>query len=187
MTDTGTLPHVVALSAADFTATVPALGDLLVDTVGSGASVGFLASLDPGAARAWWTARRPAVADGSLRVWVAYDAAGLAGTVSLAASPMPNGAHRGEIVKLMVHPRARGRGLARALLATAEAAAALAGMSLLLLDTETDSPAEHLYRSAGWTRYGTVEDYAADPYGVLRSCSFYSKRLDPGGGAGTGR
>jgi hypothetical protein len=34
---------------------------------------------------------------------------------------------------------------------------------LLHLDTETDSPAEHLYRSADRTRAGTIHDYAASP------------------------
>ena len=101
------------------------------------------------------------------------------GTVSLALESRPNGRHRAEVVKLMVHPSARGRGLARALLATAEAAAAAAGADLLLLDTETDSSAEHLYRSAGWTRYGVVPGYAADPHGTLRDCSFFYKRPAP--------
>jgi ribosomal protein S18 acetylase RimI-like enzyme len=117
------------------------------------------------------------VADGSLTVWVAHGPDGITGTVSLALERKPNGRHRAEIVKLMVHREARGQGLARALLTTAEQAAARAGATLLLLDTETDSAAERLYRTAGWTRYGIVPDYAADPDGSLQDCSFYYKRL----------
>jgi hypothetical protein len=45
------------------------------------------------------------------------------------------------------------------------------------LDTETGSVAEDLYLTAGWTRYGIVPDYAADPAGVPRDCSFFYKRL----------
>lgn len=52
-----------------------------------------------------------------------------------------------------------------------------AGAALLMLDTETGSAAEHLYRSANWTRYGVVRDYAVGPSGVLRDSSFFCKHL----------
>jgi GNAT superfamily N-acetyltransferase len=99
------------------------------------------------------------------------------GTVSLAFAAKPNSRHRAELVKLMVRREARGQGLGRGLLATAETAAVAAGVTLLHLDTETGSPAEHLYRSAGWTPAGTVPDYAATPEGVLRPTTIYYKRL----------
>ncbi|MFE9395688.1 GNAT family N-acetyltransferase [Streptomyces flavidovirens] len=167
------------LSADEFRDSVKDLADLLADTVDGNASVGFLAPFGPDAAAAWWSAQQPAVDDGSLAVWVARGPRGIAGTFSLARSPKPNSRHRAELVKLMVHREARGQGLGRTLLATAEQAAARAGATLLLLDTETDSPAEHLYRAAGWTRYGIVPDYAGDPSGTLKDCSFYFKRLTP--------
>nr|BFE79064.1 hypothetical protein GCM10020093_016650 [Planobispora longispora] len=117
---------------------------------------------------------------GSLAVWVCRDTGGISATISLVLTGKPNGRHRAEIVKLMVHPGARGRGLARRLLATAEAAAAEAGIALLLLDTETGSAAEHLYLAEGWTRYGIVPAYAASPDGPLKDCSFFYKRLASG-------
>ncbi|MFJ4620930.1 GNAT family N-acetyltransferase [Streptomyces sp. NPDC088812] len=156
------------------------LADLLVDTVDGGASVGFLAPLDRAEAVAWWAARAAGVAAGRLAVWTAQDAGRVVGTVSLALPDKPNSRHRAEIVKLMVHRDARGRGLGRALLATAEEAAAAAGVTLLHLDTETDSPAERLYRTAGWTRAGVIPDYAAGPAGVLRPTSLYYKRVAAG-------
>ncbi|WP_455354842.1 GNAT family N-acetyltransferase [Streptomyces sp. SYSU K217416] len=172
---------VTRLSAAGFRGSVKNLADLLTDAVDSGASLGFLsppdAPFDQDAAAAWWLGLLPAVADGSLTVWVADGPDGIAGTVSLALNPKPNGRHRAEIVKLMVHRDARGRGLARALLAAAEEAAVHAGVTLLMLDTETGSAADHLYGATGWTRYGIVPDYAADPAGALQDCSFYYKRL----------
>ncbi|AGS72999.1 acetyltransferase [Streptomyces collinus Tu 365] len=153
---------------------------LLADTVAGGASVGFLAPLTPAAADAWWRERADAVAAGRLQVWVAEDGAGRpAGTVGLAMPDKPNSRHRAELVKLMVHRRARGAGLGRLLLATAEQAAAAAGLTLLHLDTETGSPAERLYRSAGWTRAGTIPDYAANPAGELCPTTLYYKRLAP--------
>jgi GNAT superfamily N-acetyltransferase len=117
------------------------------------------------------------VTAGSLAVWLATDHVGAAGTISLSFEAKDNGRHRAAIGKLMVRRDARGNGLARELLATAEQAAVRTGATLLLLDTETGSGAEHLYLRAGWTRYGIVPDYAADPAGVLRDCSFFYKAL----------
>ncbi|MFF7104391.1 GNAT family N-acetyltransferase [Streptomyces nigra] len=153
------------------------LAALLVDTVAGGASVGFLASLDLAAARTWWTGRTDAVAAGDLAVWVARDGEYVVGTIGLAFAGKPNSRHRAEVVKLMVHRRARGRGLGRTLLTTAETAAADAGITLLHLDTETGSPAERLYGSAGWTRAGVIPDYATTPHGEPRPTTLYYKRL----------
>lgn len=154
------------------------LGDLLADTVAGGASVGFLAPLDRAEAAAWWLRRSEQVAAGRLAVWAALDGADrVTGTVGLDLPDKPNSRHRAELVKLMVHRSARGQGLGRRLLATAEGAAASAGITLLHLDTETGSSAEHLYRTAGWTRVGTIPDYAADPDGALRPTTLYYKRL----------
>ncbi|MEV5437034.1 GNAT family N-acetyltransferase [Streptomyces sp. NPDC052682] len=153
------------------------LAALLADTVDGGASVGFLAPLGRPQAVAWWRGRAAAVAAGQLAVWAAYGEGRVLGTVSLVFPDKPNSRHRAELVKLMVHRDARGQGLGRALLATAEQAAAAAGITLLHLDTETDSPAEHLYRSAGWMPIGSIPDYAADPGGVLRPTTIYYKRL----------
>ncbi|MBC9724230.1 GNAT family N-acetyltransferase [Streptomyces sp. TRM68367] len=153
------------------------LADLLTDTVDGGAAVGFLAPLDPAEAAAWWRGRAEAVAAGRLAVWVARERDRVRGTVSLALPDKPNSRHRAELVKLMVHRDARGRGLGRRMLAAVEQAALAAGITLLHLDTETDSPAEHLYRSAGWTPIGAIPDYAADPAGVLKPTTIYYKQL----------
>jgi ribosomal protein S18 acetylase RimI-like enzyme len=168
------------LDAAGLERSVGQLAELLADTVAGGASVGFLAPLDPARAAAWWRERAGAVAAGRLAVWAARAGERVVGTVSLALPDKPNSLHRAELVKLMVHRQARGQGLGRALLATAEQAAAAAGITLLHLDTETGSPAERLYRSAGWTRAGVIPDYAADPGGVLRPTTLYYKQVGAG-------
>ncbi|MFD7408475.1 GNAT family N-acetyltransferase [Streptomyces sp. NPDC059866] len=165
------------LDAAQLTDCVEQLAGLMVDTVDGGASIGFLGPLDHAVAIAWWKERAAGVAAGQFAVWVAQDGGRTLGTVSLAFPDKPNSSHRAELVKLMVHREARGRGLGRSLLSTAEEAAVDAGITLLHLDTETDSPAEHLYTSAGWTRAGVIPDYAADPYGVLRPTTLYFKHV----------
>ncbi|MEV5321527.1 GNAT family N-acetyltransferase [Streptomyces sp. NPDC052687] len=171
---------VTRLGSADIRAHAEGLAALLADTVAGGASVGFLAPMDTADALAWWHERAAAVACGQAAVWAAADGDRVLGTVSLAFPDKPNSRHRAEVVKLMVHRDVRGRGLGRTLLTTAEAAAAAAGITLLHLDTETGSPAEHLYRSAGWTRVGVIPDYAADPAGALRGTTIYYKHLGAG-------
>ena len=167
------------LDADGFADAMPGLAELLVDGVDSGASLGFLAPFSQDAAARWWRSLVPAVGDGSLVVWTsrAMSDDRLDGTISLALEPKPNSAFRASVIKLIVHRRARGRGLGRRLLATAEEAAAAMGRTLLMLDTETDSDADFLYRGTGWTRYGIVPGYAADPAGTPRDCSFYYKQV----------
>jgi len=171
----------IRLDAGQVPLYVEELADLMVDTVDGGASIGFLAPLDRAAALAWWKERAAGVAAGHLALWIARGDDRTLGTVSLVLPDKPNSRHRAELVKLMVHRDARGRGLGRGLLATAEQAAADAGITLLHLDTETDSPAERLYASAGWTRVGVIPDYAADPGGVLRGTTLYYKHLEAAG------
>ncbi|MFB8777662.1 GNAT family N-acetyltransferase [Streptomyces broussonetiae] len=172
--------RVTRLDERELPAVLDELAELLTDTVDGGASVGFVPPFDRARAAAWWRERAAEIAAGRLAVWVVRRApAGpVLGTVSLAFPDKPNSRHRAELVKLMVHRTARGQGLARGLLTVAESAAAAAGITLLHLDTETGSPAERLYGSAGWTRLGAIPDYAANPAGELRPTTIYYKRLD---------
>ncbi|MFI5773075.1 GNAT family N-acetyltransferase [Streptomyces sp. NPDC051658] len=153
------------------------LAALLVETVNGGSSVGFLAPLDREVAAAWWRERAGAVDAGLLQVWIARDAERVAGTIGLVRAQLPNARHRADVAKLMVRPSARGRGLGRSLLDAVERSAAGAGVTLLVLDTETGSPAERLYRSAGWTECGSIPDYAGDPAGVLKPTTLYYKAI----------
>ncbi|MFE7182598.1 GNAT family N-acetyltransferase [Streptomyces erythrochromogenes] len=155
------------------------LAALLHAVVSGGSSLGFLEGLDHAAAAAWWDSLLPAVEDGSLALWVSRTGAEgpIDGTVSWYRETKPNGRHRAELRKLMVHPAARGRGTARALLAHAETEAVRAGVLLLFLDTETGSGAERVYRSAGWTEAGTIPDYASDPAGRLHPTTLFYKQL----------
>ena len=168
---------IARLSAEDLVAASGGFADLLVDAVDGGASLGFLAPLAPADAAAWWESLAPAVDAGHLGVWAAREGGRVVGTVGLRPELKANGRHRAEVVKLLVHRDARGRGVARRLLAAAESAAADAGMSLLVLDTQTGSAAERLYRAAGWTRAGIVPGYASDPAGVLHPTTIYFKAL----------
>ncbi|MFB7269986.1 GNAT family N-acetyltransferase [Streptomyces sp. NPDC056244] len=159
----------------------------MLDVVAGGASIGFFHPLERAAAVRWWRGQVSAVREGRLAVRGVRDGGRIVGTVGLAFADKPNARHRAEIVKLMVHRDARGRGLGRALLTAAEEAAAEAGVTLLLLDTETGSPAETLYRSSGWTEIGVVPGHAADPGGTLRPTTFFYKHLGTGHGTALGK
>ena len=144
-------------------ADVDGLAALLVDAVEDGASVGFLLPLSRADAAAWW---REVLPDPLTETWVARDDDGtVVGCVRLTRAWKPNSRHRGEISKLLVASRARRQGLATRLMDTAESAAWARGLRLLLLDTETDSPAQPFYSARGWTVVGVIEDYASTPYG----------------------
>ncbi|MFJ3216842.1 GNAT family N-acetyltransferase [Kitasatospora sp. NPDC086801] len=167
------------VTAEDLDGAAEELAGLLVATVHGGGSLGFLAPLGHDEAVAWWRALAPEVAAGRLLLWtVRAEADGrLAGTIQLRPAVPANGRHRGDVAKLMVHPADRGQRLAGRLLAALEKRAAELGLRLLVLDTETGSPAERLYEAAEWTRVGSVPDYATDPAGVAHPTTIFFKAL----------
>ncbi|GAA2819478.1 GNAT family N-acetyltransferase [Kitasatospora sp. CM 4170] len=176
------------LTADELEGAAGQLAALLLETVGAGASLGFLSSLDAEGAAGWWRALVPDVAAGRLLLWTARAEADgrIAGTVQLRPAVPANGRHRGEVAKLMVHPADRGQRLAGRLLTTLEAGASERGIRLLVLDTETGSPAERMYEAAGWTRVGTVPDFATDPAGVSHPTTVFFKQLTAASGAPDG-
>jgi GNAT superfamily N-acetyltransferase len=180
------MTEIVPVSGPELVTYADELAALVVEAVEGGASVGFLAPLDRAAAAIWWRERAAAVEAGSHRVWIARDDERVAGTIGLVKALLPNARHRAEVAKLIVRPSARGRGVGRALLAAVEEWAAAEGLTLLVLDTETESIAERLYRSAGWTPCGSIPRYAADPSGVLKATTFYYKALGRPGASGQG-
>ena len=147
-------------------ADIAQLADTLVACVAAGASIGWgqAPSLDARSSfgRASQPAPRAANACGGGRA-----PRPLRGQRHLVLAQPENGALRAEVVKLMVHPEARRLGLAQALMGAAEAEASRLGKRLLVLDTNTDSPAESLYIQRGWQRCGVMPDYAIQADGRL--------------------
>lgn len=158
--------------------TLAALCALLTDVVHGGASVNFLAPLDPEIAAGYWESVFAQLGPG-LVLWVAEEDGETVGSVQLALCWKPNGVHRAEVMKLIVSSRHRGRGIASRLMAELETFARAGGRTLLHLDTEAGSPAEIFYQRLGWTRIGEIPDYAASTDGVLMPSAFYYKRLTP--------
>ncbi|ADZ71853.1 GNAT family N-acetyltransferase [Polymorphum gilvum] len=151
------------LTADALEASVDDLGTLLHACVLAGASVGFVLPFPPEAAAAFWRTKvLPGVARGGTVLLVAREAGRLVGTVQLDADTPANQPHRAEVRKLLVHPDARRRGLARTLMAAIEAEARALGRSLLTLDTRTGDAAEPLYASMGYSTAGVIPGYCLD-------------------------
>jgi GNAT superfamily N-acetyltransferase len=168
------------LSPADVRSWAPELGEILAACVNGGASVNFVVPFDGSDGEAWWRRRMlPGIEAGTAVLFAAFVDGRPVGTVALDTDTPPNQRHRGDVKKLLVHPDARGRGIARALMATVEAEATRRGRWLLTLDTVAGSPAERLYTTLGWSRAGSIPDYSADALGRDRfdATVLFYKRL----------
>jgi ribosomal protein S18 acetylase RimI-like enzyme len=141
------------------------LAGVLHDCVEGGASISFMWPFDLEQARSYWSGIANALQENRLRLYAAFHAGTPAGTVQLWLDGPCNQKHRGDIRKLLVSRSFRRLGVARALMRHAEAQARERGLSLLTLDTVTESPAEHLYTSLGWQRVGVIPNYAKWPDG----------------------
>lgn len=152
------------------------LAEVLVDCVSSGASVSFMAPFDVEQAMQWWQQTFDKLPDRAI-VLVARDERGIAGTVHVQPAWAPNQPHRGDVAKLLVHRRARGKGIGAELMRAIDSHARDAGFTLLTLDTVRGDAAERLYEREGWTRVGVIPDYALFPDGRLCDTVVFYKKL----------
>jgi GNAT superfamily N-acetyltransferase len=154
------------------------LSDVLIDCVEGGASVSFMLPMTRAKADGFWQSTFASVARGERLVLVAEDATGMiVGTVQVVLNQPENQPHRGDIAKMLVHRRARRRGVGAALLAAAERSALGAGKTLLVLDTVTGSDAERMYARQGWQCCGEIPNYALWPDGRPCATTIYFKFL----------
>ncbi len=168
---------IAVLEPARLSAALPALVDILRDAVDGGASVNFLPPFGRAAAEAYWEkAIAQAMAGERLILGGSVDGA-LLGTVQLAFAPQPNQPHRADVQKLLVHRRARRRGLGAALMAAVETEAARRGRRLLTLDTRQGDAGEALYRRFGYVELGVIPRYAVDGRGGSDACVFFWKEI----------
>jgi len=150
------------------------LARLLIDVVEDGASIGFLPPLQAEEATHYWRG----VLAPDVKLWVAYKGEEPVGTVQLHLCMKENGKHRAEIAKLMVHPSARRKGLAKRLMLEAETSAREEGRTLLILDTREGDPSNLLYRSLGYVEAGRIPRFARSANGELDGTVIYYKELD---------
>jgi len=153
-----------------------ALADVLVDCVEGGASVSFMLPLTRDKALAFWRKVADGAARGERVLLVAEDADGIVGTVQVILEQPENQPHRADVAKMLVHRRARRRGVGEALMRAAESEAAREGKTLLVLDTADDTAAR-LYTRVGWQRAGTIPRYALLPAGGECATTYFYRSL----------
>jgi GNAT superfamily N-acetyltransferase len=162
-------------------AQIGGLAEVLMDCVEGGASVSFMHPLTRERAAAFWRQVAQGVASGERALLVAEDSIGICGTVQLLLDQPENQPHRADVAKMLVHRRARRRGLGAALMRAAENTALECGRTLLVLDTVTGADAERLYAGLGWQRVGEIPGYALLPRGGLISTTVFYRNLGPAG------
>lgn len=158
-------------------AAIEALADVLIDCVEGGASVSFMLPLTRDRALGFWRRVAAAVAAGARVVLLAEDDRGLCGTVQLILDLPENQPHRADVAKMLVHRRARRRGVGEALMRAAESEARARERTLLVLDTVTGGDAARLYERLGWIRAGDIPRFALFPGGGHCGTTYYYRDL----------
>jgi acetyltransferase len=148
------------LTAPALEALRPQLAGLLLDALAHGAAMGFPAALSAHDADGYWRGVQAGLLDGSRMLLAAAHDGTLAGVVQLELYRRPSGCDGAELQTMMVHSRARRRGIGGVLLRAAEAETRALGRTLLFLDTEAGSAAEALYHGFGYTRVEAPVDDA---------------------------
>jgi GNAT superfamily N-acetyltransferase len=171
------MAHAVRRLSAVTDAQIQGLAELLIDCVAGGASVSFMHPLSMTKALDFWRQVAAGVAQGERALLVAEDARGTVGTVQLVFGQPENQPHRADLSKMLVHRRARRRGLGAALLQEAESVARHCGKTLLVLDTASGD-AERLYARLGWQRCGVIPGYALLPRGGYCDTTYFYRALD---------
>jgi ribosomal protein S18 acetylase RimI-like enzyme len=156
------------------------LAEVLTSCVADGASLGFHPPLAVDAARNWWAG----VPRDGVILLVAERDGRILGTVQLQPAESENGAHRGEVAKLLVHPQWRRQGIARALMVALEEEARAAGKTLLVLDTREGDPSNDLYRALDYREAGRIPGWARDASGTVSATVFWYKPLASPSGIG---
>ncbi len=164
-----TIREVASLSNRE----IAELAAILVAVVAQGASVGFLPPLEMAVAEEYW---RTALERGTILLVAERDGR-IVGTAQLALALRPNGRHRAEVNKVLVHPAFQRQGIGRALMEAIEAIARREGRTLLHLDTREGDPSNRLYQSLGYTEAGRIPSWARSADGTLQATVFYFKLL----------
>jgi GNAT superfamily N-acetyltransferase len=167
-----TVRRISNLTEAD----IAGLAEVLVDVVEGGASVSFMHPFTRDKAIEFWRGVAEGVAAGQRAVVVAEDERGICGTAQLILALPENQPHRADLAKMLVHRRARRRGIGAAVLRAAEDVARELGKTLLVLDTASGD-AERLYARQGWIKVGVIPDYALMPDGAFCDTIVYYRRL----------
>lgn len=166
------------LDETTVTDALPSLEAVLSDAVESGASIGFMLPLDRSEIAEYWAGiAQMVISKKKYLLVVLNDQSEIVGTAQLEPAGKSNGRHRAEVQKVIVLARCRQQGIGKLLMHEVDRYAATIGRTLLLLDTRANDSGEKLYASVGWTKFGTVPQYAYSPDGSMEGTTFWYKTL----------
>jgi len=149
----------------EFPSLVPALVDLLVDTVDDRAPLGFIPPVVPAAAWKYWIGLGPELAAASRLLVGVFRDGWVAGSAQLSLPSLPNARHRADVQKVFVARTLRGRGVGAALMTALHASARERGRSLLLLNARRNV-ADRFYKPLGYKEVGVIPGYSLGSNGV---------------------
>jgi len=173
-----TTPLIRTLSGDELSLRSDELCGLLENCVAGGASVSFMHPLARAKSLLFWSGVAESVTRGERIVLVAEEATGtIVGSVQIVLDQPENQPHRADVSKLLVHERARRKGVARRLMRALENEARTHGKNVLVLDTATGSGAETFYLQCDWQRVGEIPRYALMPDGNVTGTTFFYKHL----------
>ncbi len=151
---------------------------LLMDSVNSGASVGFIPPLSEEAADRYWTTVKSELENGSKDLMILKNEAGrVIAAVQLAYPAKANASHRAEVQKLFVHSQYRRKGYGLKLMTALEKVADTKNKILLVLDTRKGDASEALYIKLGYQTAGEIPHYARSANGDLHTTVFLYKQI----------
>ncbi|TQV98778.1 hypothetical protein V2A60_007521 [Cordyceps javanica] len=146
----------------------------------------FLPPLSHEKLLSWWKSRIAEIADGNRVMFLLVDGMEpsgrirgpeIMGVVMLFMPPSETGPFRCMVENLLVHKSFRGRGGARLLMDALEVEALKQHRTMLLLDTETGSSAEAVFKKLGYTEMGRIPNYGISPTGELKDGTFFYKDI----------
>ncbi|WP_246283086.1 GNAT family N-acetyltransferase [Marinifaba aquimaris] len=150
---------------------------LFVGCIDDGASLGFLKPAEAGEILSYWHGVEQDLKANQRRLFVAMDRGEIVGTVQLALSVKANGAHRGEVQKLMVAKSSQGQGYSKQLMMALEVQAKALALSLLVLDSRLGDIASLLYKKLGFSQAGIIPDYVLNSDGLLEATVVFYKQI----------
>ncbi|PMD50485.1 acyl-CoA N-acyltransferase [Hyaloscypha bicolor E] len=144
----------------------------------------FIPPLDQPVMQNWWEDRAKEVASGNRHIiiqMVTSQTTGkeeVAGVVMLDKPQTQTVPHTAWVEKLLVLPEWRRKGVTKRMMLKLEEVAKVEGRTLLMLDTEKDSPAELVYPRLGYIRVGEVPRYMISPLdGSLKDAVWFYKDI----------
>jgi GNAT superfamily N-acetyltransferase len=111
-------------------------------------------------------------ARGEMAVLVATDGTEVVGCIQVSRNPHRLKRHRAELSDFVIHPNARGHGLARRLTTAAATWAKSQGCRILEIDARGNTHAEDVYHALGFTEHGRLPGGIDDNGTIYDQVSF---------------